>query len=71
MINAVRATDRFSHQAVIFNGSFDVFQVLVVDDGGQIFSLPRRKIIDDQDLVPPGQQRLGQVRADESGTAGD
>jgi hypothetical protein len=43
----------------------------MINDGGQILCLTGRKVIDDDNFESLFEQRMGEVRADESGAAGD
>ena len=40
-------------------------------EAGQVLDAPVREVVEPEDLVPPRDQPLGEVRADESGDAGD
>jgi len=61
--------DGTRQRLVVQDVAFD--QIDLVGEVGQVLALARREVVDDADLVAPGQQRARQRRSDEAGSAGD
>ena len=69
MQDEVHATHRFGTRRGIGDASRD--EAHAVGDGGEILPRPAREIVEDDHLVPRRHEVLDEMRADESGSAGD
>src|SRR5207302_511765 len=71
VVDLVAAVDELGHQVMVGAGVDGVVEAIVGLEVPDVVDTSGRQIVDDVDLVTAAQKLLRQVRANESGAAGD
>jgi hypothetical protein len=66
-----RTVDQFGDERFIEDAVDGVVELLVTLEVRDVVDASGREIVENEDLVAHGKQRLGQVRANKAGAAGD
>ena len=71
VIDLVDVADQSAHERLVGHGAGHEREIEMIAYGGKVFDRAGRFVVDYRDAIVAGEQRLGQVAADEAGAAGD